>query len=1193
MRNFDWKTAPLDRSLSLEASAGTGKTYTLERLYCRLITEKKLPMESILTVTFTNKAARELEERIRALLWENWKKASGEEEGLLRKACLDFDKASIYTIHSFCKQILGTFSFEMGTPFMLELDQDELLELEELRDWFRKNQDSKDPLVTQGFRMALDGKDLDHLLGELRSLQKQYATLSTGTILPSAEEDQHFRNWLTEEENELTRLCRAWDEQLDKSRLYDQFVEEKLITRRTNRSSIDSFLEQWNQAAESGFHPRVLLRNSAGLFQFHRKNLKNPPDSDFIRNWLNLSEALEELDARWTENWKAMLVLRFQWMILQNIQDNRKAGRLNQSRYRFDDLIESVHQSLCGDHPRTSLLTILRDRYRVLLIDEFQDTDQRQWDIFRSIFAGSPGHQYFLIGDPKQSIYRFRGADLNVYFRAVEELPEDCRYQLNTNYRSTPRLMECFNRIFHQTFNKNQERPIRYRPVQAGASAPALSRGGEELGVLHFTALPAEEKFSIGDARNYWMNAIADQAVELLQDPELRLGEEKLQAGDLAVLMENNRDCLQMQSVLQARGIPAVISGDSDIFNSPAFPVMLHFLRFLANPSDMTALRFLMLTPLFRMSAAQLNRLEESGGLEYLSLQGRGWKKEALELEELFDRFSNQGRDLFRFLSDLLPEESLQGQWLQRPGMDRLLYLDQGERIYTDMLHLLDLFQQERVKNSMDFHQLSYLAGSDHFRSRLEEEKKLRLEREGQVVQIMTLHSSKGLQFPLVFFAGALKTSLSNQSRFLHYTRQGKSIYSALKKPEEQVMALDEDWQERLKLYYVAFTRAKSRLYLPWFQDWDGALLSQLYHSFLSEEEITPAHLKQSTGKAKKALQAQLSDSTARLIQDLQEHDPSWVEVQQWQPGSESSLQIEDSRQWILHRAENAPFDGRIRRMSSFSALTRQAYSGSTENQSMPEEAQRLSKEEDLPESEGNLTQDKLSARDLPGGANPGTLVHDCFEEMDFQWPVQGEDASEEWDNMMQNISLRYFPASWYFQWKDALKEMLSQTLQMPLDNLDGFRLCDLPAEKKVHELEFLMKVSRGDIHFADHRWELEEGYLKGYLDMIFIHQGKYYILDWKTTSNPSHPLQGGYSPSELDHLMEHHHYKLQAMIYWSALRRYLKLIQGDAFDPDSMGGIFYLFLRGMDQPGEGVWFHRPSEEERKDFESRFLEEQS
>lgn len=1159
---FDWKNVVLGNSISLEASAGTGKTYTLERLVYRFIVEKELPLESILVVTFTNKATRELEERIRKLLWDQWKKAEGREEELLRRACMDFDSASIYTIHSFCKWVLSSFAFEMGIPFTTEMRQDQGLQKEELRDWFRRNQHKADLLMQGAFRIRMLSGDFETLLEELLQLQSKYSIMSQGIILPDERCDEAFLRYFKEgEDHSLVELCRRWLKELDRENLPKQFKEEGVWDPKS-RSRAAKALRPWLQLEKASFDPDWILQNSAVLFENLRCGLVEGM-SPFAQAHRELAGEVESLDSLWGSSWSHTLILRFKLRILEEIQRRRDAGWKDLRVYRYDDLIDGVHRALCGEGTGEELLRSLRERFSLLLIDEFQDTDQKQWDIFSRIFSGSPRQQYILIGDPKQSIYRFRGADLNVYFKAVESVPEEQRYQLGSNYRSTPSLVGLFNRLFDPLFNQ-QNHSIRYLPVEAGApDTPSIHMEGEALPALRFIRMESDEKSSVNLLREEWMQAIAVEAARLLQKG-CRLEDRPLNAGDMAILMEDNPSCLKMQKKLQARGIPSVVSSERKIFDSPAFDILQHFLHFLAWPSDRNTLRYLLLSPLFGLTAQELVNVEAGEGLERISLQARIWTEQSSGLEELFEQLGGCGKDLAEYL---LEDERV--RLLKRPVLERILNRSDGERLYTDILHLLDLFQGEKNRNSLDLHGLAYLADSRELQSRLEGETQVRLEKEGQVVQIMTHHSSKGLQFPLVFFSGGLKTT-SRKQDFISYTQNSRMYYSALYGKEEQALAEEESWLERIKLYYVAFTRAKSHLYLPLFPHWEKGLISRMYRCFLGQGDGSIPE----------------ENSSEALFWALGREYPGQVDCRDYIEDSVSLLPRPEENKLELARLKEAPFNERCPSMSSFSALTRTTHE---KELVLPEDLNPDSGEDALAEEERPAGLEKR-ARDLPGGADLGNLVHTCFEEMDFSWTGFPEEQVN-LDALLAELSHCWFTPLWYNQWKEPLKEMICNALNYPLEELGGLCLYNLPAHQKIHELEFHMANRSGSIHQGGVQWNIKAGFLKGFLDLVFLWDGKYYILDWKTTSNPEHPQQGGYSRETLDSLMAHHHYSLQAMIYWSALSRYLKQIQGDRFHPESMGGVYYFFLRGMDTPGEGVWFHRPDDRELEQFESTFLEE--
>ncbi|MDA3851514.1 MAG: UvrD-helicase domain-containing protein, partial [Spirochaetaceae bacterium] len=1053
MKSFDWQSADLKKSLSLEASAGTGKTYTLERLVYRLVVEESLPLEKILVVTFTNKAARELKDRIRSLLWGQWDKSQGKEADLLRQACMDFDQASICTIHGFCQQVIAGFPLEMGLPLQMEMSQNSDPIEQELRDWLRRRQHGAEPLIQLGFKAALSkAQHMDILLAQQIQLMEQYQSLGKAQWIPGEKGFQAFRG-LLEDENPLPGLLKEWFGRLDRKNLKDQLQSMGLLSKAKAERSLaiekkflDKYIKIWAHLETQDFSGSALLELNAAeqkeLLKFYRgsKIPKNSAEMEEI--FLKIQTEVQLLDLLWSDKWLDTLATLFRLHWIKDILEDRHKKRSSLKTLRFDDLVESVYQGLCGENPSQDLLRSLQNRYSVVLIDEFQDTDFRQWAIFHKIFSGQ-FQRYILIGDPKQSIYRFRGADLQIYFKAVHGLDTSQRFQLDTNYRSTGALIQLFNRIFAQMFpRQKKDIPVEYTQVKAPEQQRAkLLYKGREKSPLALMDIPCGQVQNSAGALNLWMISLANQISELLFSGHYTLDVQAVEPGDISVLMEKNGDCRTMQQLLSQRSIASVISGEGDIFNSPAFTMISHFFMLLNNPGDLSVLRYLLLSPLFGLTAQELQLSEEAGLLNLMVLDLRVRLREDHSLENIFLQWMDSREYMDKLFQWGIIDETRRTE-LSMAGWNRILQQEQGERIYTDLQHLLDLFHHEMELSSLELQDLAPLAMSPSFIHRLSDEKKQRLEREGQAVQIMTHHSSKGLQFPVVFFCGAMQSSLLQaKADWVDYQKDGQRMVSLLKTAQEKEAALQEAWEEKMKLYYVSFTRAKNRLYLPAFRGFDKLWLSYLYKSFCPGD-LPGVGSCQTLLNSRKGDSQFLENSALALEKFLRE--PAMENPQESQGLVEIETPPSDPLKPLVQEdlsLANLPWDGgelygRYPAMSSFTALSRQQKQQELlhldgEQRSREEEAEaqvpRVTWEDPLPE--------QLTPRDLPGGAMVGNLLHQCFEDMDFQWAALDEESFmnlEEMDRLVTQISLGYYPSQWQRQWGPLLKTLLFQSLKSP-----------------------------------------------------------------------------------------------------------------------------------------------------------------
>ncbi|MDC7240997.1 MAG: UvrD-helicase domain-containing protein, partial [Spirochaetales bacterium] len=852
---FDPAKADLRQSINLEASAGTGKTYNLERVVCELVERYGLGIDEILVVTFTNKAASELKERIRLLLDE---RASGGKVAL-QKARQNFDKAPIYTIHAFCQTVLKSYPFESGSPFSQELLSDNSL-LEEgieevLYREFMDIPDEKRDLIRSCFSSGID-ECITTLVKEVKA-----ALEDSGSIrLPSdgmIERVLKEKDLYTRGEGEIRK---AADTLLgfapDEERLHQILVElpsRSLKTTSKNAAKVWSFLPPAGSLGEwlTAFLDNQCLKKLGYLSEEKRKDKlpEAPEDIELCRAVDDLFDALEPLldpdDVNRTIYHKTLGFTYLQELLESSVSVIQKKKSLR-GALDFSDLIGTLADLLKKD-PEGPLSQVLRNQYKVVLVDEFQDTDSRQWSIFKTLFD-CPEHNYFLIGDPKQSIYGFRGADLEVYFDACSTVDDQNSYSLSTNYRSRSELVEACNTIFGRVFSYELDGFTRvpFDPVESGnEKAPAVvDRQGRQMGAVQFCPVPVDAEENKTASKSKLQEAWMDWAVReigcLLKGScsfELEGESRTIRPGDIAVLAESNGVCLEIQKQLSARGISSVIFSDRKIIETPEAEVFGSLLGALAWPESKSASLALLMTSAFDLSSEEVQILQESDSFqEYL-----------LYLQKSRE-ICNQG-DLvgfFRaFFEQEIPLSFMEGKGSWR---NRLLKRTEGIRSTANLTHLAEIFHGEQKQRSLDMGELydHYLQMKNN--PEADDEKQVRLDQDGQAVQILTHHRSKGLEFPIVFFFGADKSGVSSRDgEALDYYWDGERYRDYLKTKVSKKKADLSAWEERKRLYYVSLTRASSLLYMPWFPEGDLTYLTTIYAALggddliLEEDELFEA----------------------------------------------------------------------------------------------------------------------------------------------------------------------------------------------------------------------------------------------------------------------------------------------------------------------------------------------------------------
>ena len=1244
--SFNPLEADLLTSVRLEASAGTGKTYNLERVVCELVARYEIPLSSILVVTFTNKAARELRERIRTILSELSRPEAGrtpKEQKLLSEARHNYDQAAIYTIHGFCQHVLQTYPFESGSPFQQEFLSDNSLAEEGVRDFlygrFRRI-GGEDRDLIRGFLKG--SSSLEEGIEKLVRIAADEMDAGTLTLIPGRNqldlalaETKNFaagKGAVYQAVSALFNLSWSSDEVLTVFKTLK--TRQKAVTAEKigrvggllpGTGDLPSWLDWFYSRQDNlGAAPAELLLNLAEPVLEEKCgkgcSLDDLTDKSLIRGITDLFEALEPFsDGGFSAKGIHRKLLGYAFLreavdgAVPLIRDKKKVRGLRD----FSDLIRGLHDILT-EEPDGPLAATLRNQYKVVLVDEFQDTDRQQWDIFRILFGQDADHNYFLIGDPKQSIYGFRGADLTVYFQACDSVAEEQRFSLGTNYRSRRAVVAGCNYLFERLFALPSigSRSVPFQAVDAAGVKGALPRDcqGRELPAMTFCEVrhPGDKDIeSRGNLKDDWIQDIARRAEEMIRDGstlEDQTGSRRIRAGDIAVLMDTNRDCEAMQLQLEARGISAVIYSDRRVLDAPEADLFGHILKCLAFPADNSALTALLISPVFQLTPATLSLVEQSEQLDQIIMAFHRWK-------DITDRggLIRVFHSLFE-QENIFPLEGLEVSW-----KNRLLHLRQGDRSCTNLLHLAEIFHQEQRTRKLDARGLY-----DHYvRLRhnpgMDDQRQVRLDKDGESVQILTHHSSKGLEYPVVFFCGALNNGSVGNRADLTFYWEGKRYRDYLLTSDSRKKAALADWEERKRLYYVSLTRASSLLYLPFFPQGDFCYLTNIYAALCGDDLVSEEHdlLKplplseqwplhseakwQKSGAIKKK-KAALNDKMAEILQDICHRNsdlfrfsiPAGEEADTlplFPPGYLEQPEEESIRLAAASWKGGTPFYKRVISVESFSSLTAGAH-GRIPAQDIDvviDDADRDggdagAPEEDFPEE---VLEEQPGPLGLTRGAEFGNLVHYIFETIDFSW---GDIPLDQWfakagepspqEVFLEEATERFFDQGWWLQSCRALGELVWNVLNCPLKGCRELK--HIGPEDRKHELEFLFRVSEAT-RMQVQEWSVpvEKGFLKGFIDVIFRHEGKLYIGDWKTTVPAGKGVLSDYDEEMLKETMHSHLYDVQAMVYAQALRRYMLSLDPDFSYEKDFGGIYYFFVRGMGEEGDrGVHFFRPDSKE-------------
>jgi exodeoxyribonuclease V beta subunit len=826
----------------------------------------------------------------------------------------------------------------------------------------------------------------------------------------------------------------------------------------------------------------------------------------------------------------------------------------------FDDLLTRLRMGLAGSAgPR--LAAGIRKKYPAALIDEFQDTDPIQFEIFSRIHADEKGHLLYLIGDPKQAIYNFRGADIFAYLEAARTVKS--KYSLEDNYRSEPGLIRAINAVFAEKAG----RPSFVFPEIVFTPANWPGRPGAGLVVDEGERAPLQVMLAAGDVDGKQLSspdsrALATRAccaeicrlLQLAVHGRARIGERSLAPGDIAVLVRTNAEARQVQQALLDVGVASVVKFSADLFASHEAGELIAVLEAVAEPSADTKLVAALATDILGWSAWDLYKRGEDEA---------GW-------DALLGRFATYNRlwhdkGFMAMFEALVSGEEVRG---------RLLGLHDGERRITNLLHLGEALQARSGLAS--HHLIDYLKQGVAGRHAGEHEQ--RLESDALRLQIVTVHKAKGLQYPVVFcpFLWGGSKIVSRKAKEVFFHQERRDLVLDIGSPDFDVhreIALEEELAENLRLAYVALTRARNRCYVVWGPLYGSgqSALASLFHGRAGEGRVD----------LEQRLQGMDTDSLAQELAGLVERGGDAIALLACPP-ERGRVQLPPSSSPALAcRSFTATVD-RSWQVSSFSRLTaglhQEAYVADHDRTVLAPELGTA--------GEGG----GLTIFDFPRGAGPGTFLHHLLENLDFGDFRGGPSAQvREW------LAAKLGQFGFEGTWNAALGRMLTAVVNVRLPGQD-FCLADLGPDARLNELEFHLPLApsrAGDLLavFGRHRhgggpdlaprlarldYTLVKGFLKGFIDLVFCHDHRFYIIDWKSNYLGSQGLD--YGQERLQAAMVEADYVLQYHLYAVALHRYLAA-RLPAYDfQRHFGGVFYVFLRGVEQgSGNGIFFDRPA----------------
>lgn len=1134
----------------LEASAGTGKTFSIQNIVVRLLIESEpnqdpLLLDQILVVTFTRAATRELKARIHS----NIEKAlscleyrmhcqqvqeecpdylqaiieSGEESvrnarKRLQQALFCFDQAQIFTIHAFCARMLKQYALESDLGFHASgsekpLSNSEILSV--MRDFLRTEihpdlysadqiekfliGDRDQYKLLQAVQTSSDiielpsYKDLyEQFTKTMQKLKEKFDLKAEKLVSDFEFQGQFYKNHSKENKADtlakVVRFAALFDKVQCNLQDFDQLVKDHLV---------------WTLALDSGLLkkklPNLLPLNYPGFTEELKAKLE-----PIVKQAGDFSVLLGRL----ARDFKVFL----------------KRYQTEEEKLSPDDFLVKMNEAL--DQP--IFLKNVQDYFRAAIIDEFQDTDSLQWSIFKRLFLPTnqnwTGYLY-LVGDPKQSIYSFRQADIYTYLSAAQTLGASHCFTLDVNYRSHPKLVAGLNALFDANNIPSliplpkRAMHLAYHPVQANDFPMPLKEDGK--GAVHFFMGNGQEKklTKMDDYEKKIFFPFLIQEINQLRNAN------NMAFSQFAVLVRDRHQARRLSESFDRHGIPYTNQRRASLVDSQALPALVDLLRAVLHPRDRSAVKAALGSPLLGWTCneiMQLNALE----IVMLTIQNLRYSL----VEKGFSCFFHD------FLHSRWPNSS-------ETILEKLLSMEKGIDFFHDLQQIADLIiENQHIEWSSPEGIIPFL---DELKTWGEDEDD-RLKRSQDLsqdsVKILTLHYSKGLEFDVVFALGLVNRKKNNE-HLISTEIEGRQVLipasldsDALKRNCEEADA------EKMRQLYVALTRAKHRLYIP--------VALSIPSEKIQFGEASPMDL--FLARFKYVFEG-YSDLYERIREQNHKQFIDFVD----QMGCSHSITYE-----IFTKVDLNQFEGEIQHppclispetvVINHTSLFVTSYSGISHQ--FADSGFKISKDQKMPHDYHHPVK---TIHNIPANAETGLLLHSILEKVNFQ-----DFSHIQEENEVLPLIRPLIQNTVYREWDDPLASVIYAALKTNLNlDKDFFCLADLKPSQLYREMPFLFSFDE-NFHLAG--LDVPDGLIKGVIDLIFTYNERYYIIDWK--SNWLGMELDDYAPTSLEQAILENNYLLQAKIYQEALKRFLKLVDPRPFE-ECFGGIYYLFLRGL-SPG-------------------------
>jgi exodeoxyribonuclease V beta subunit len=1116
-KDFSATDVSLEDSNLIEASAGTGKTYSIAILVLRLVLEKQLPIKEILMVTFTRAAVAELEERIRVFIRSAYKSSLDKEipdgniaalvqkavanaaqhsgpltgkqivQQTLRDAVLFLDETSVLTIHGFCQQILLEFAFETNQLFGAEMVPDitPLLEAELNHFWRRQvttmNAGLLEKIWKEGMKWDIQQLLREHLSGKsyLGFDEKESYSITAG-------------------------LQKKWLKELE------QLEKEEALLREGLHAYVLEHAVRLRKACEGNTYAKKGLAHLIGTpAEFIAAILEKRGTKYIVTLFPDILQQAEALIGVSDQRTALIKTIRRQLnnLAIKEAGEGIKRHKEQNNILSYDDLIDNLHTALVKrDNPR--LEAALRKKYKAVFVDEFQDTDRQQFEIFDKAF--SQDTILFYIGDPKQSIYGWRKADIFTYFQARNGVRHV--YTMNQNFRSSTAYIEAMNRFFLPDENfdtfyfKGESDAIEYVPVD---SPPENAKGSL------FKGADLEIPLSI---RTLLKEEIAPSAAvtvaQLLRDQAYQIkkgaGQRRLLPSDIGVLVRRRSEGLDIKNALSSLGIPAVMLDDSKVLQSAEASYLLYLLEAVEEPSRATINRAL-LSPFTAYDTNDILRLDDEAVLTRFSKYRVRWQEDGI----------------YTALMDFIADFGIRHVLLQTNT-------ENGERLITNFMQLAELIHQAESRKSLSMIEvISWLRRGIDGMFTEGDEYVQRVENDEEAVKIVTIHKSKGLEYKIVLAPFLdFNTDIPRNAVFTSFRDPATGAYVGVEKDritEEQLAWQQQQAeQENRRLLYVTLTRAVYKCYI--FQN----------------AKARTSSLAAFTAILKKAPSPLLEFEEGAFLPAAGHYRPAQTASFSGSPAPVRFTLLQEN--W---------------RRISYTLLAAKAAPGS--------------RPRPLP---AEIPYDDFIFHTLRRGAKTGNLIHFILENIHFPDDSRWEKWIEEGIRRYAPASKELYAPMLHLMLKEVLNTRIRiDGMEFSLSGVTrGKRITEFEFDFPVSlfrpsDLNGLSDTQLSVIvkDFREGGSRQLEGIMNGKMDLFFEYDGRYYILDWKTNYLGSSPED--YSAAALAEAMRENNYHLQYLIYTLAAKKYLGS-RLKTFDyATQFGGVIYFFVRGARADSENSVF--------------------